>query len=136
MNLYLYIPPNSSHPPSCFKGLLAGELRHYYTRNNKEDFETILLKFINRLLDRGHSLDDLQPLLMQAAANIDSKSSLPSTTDNPSTLYIQWTYHPHGIQRHDLRRIYNDTLNEHIPFDKMQVAVARPIKLTQYSHKS
>jgi hypothetical protein len=129
MNLYLYIPPNSSHPPSCFKGLISGELRRYYTQNNAEDFETILLKFINRLLDRGHSLEALQPLLMQAAANIDSKSNLPPLTDNPSTLYVHWTYHPQGIQRHDLRRIYNDTLNEHLPFEKMQVAVARPKNL-------
>jgi hypothetical protein len=26
MNLYLCIPPLSAHPPSCFKGLIAGEL--------------------------------------------------------------------------------------------------------------
>jgi len=124
MNLYLYIPPNSSHPPSCFKGLISGELRRYYTQNNAEDFEAILLKFINRLLDRGHSLDALRPLLMQAAMNINSNSNLPPINDNPSTLYIHWTYHPQGIQRHDLCHIYNDTLNEHLPFNKMQVAVA------------
>jgi len=27
MNLYLYIPPLSAHPPSCFKGLIFGEIR-------------------------------------------------------------------------------------------------------------
>jgi len=29
MNLYLYIPPLSAHPHSCFKGLVAGEMRRY-----------------------------------------------------------------------------------------------------------
>jgi len=66
---------------------------------------------------------------MQAATNIDSKSSFTPTTDNPSTLYIHWTYHPHGIQRHELCHIYNDTLNVHIPFDRMQVAIAWAKKL-------
>jgi predicted DNA-binding protein (UPF0251 family) len=30
MNLYLYIPPLSAHPPSCLKGLIAGEMRLYW----------------------------------------------------------------------------------------------------------
>jgi hypothetical protein len=36
VNLYLYIPSSSSHPPSCFKGLLASELRRYYIHTTKK----------------------------------------------------------------------------------------------------
>jgi hypothetical protein len=46
MNLYLYIPPLSAHPPSCFKGLIVGEIRRYWLQNSSEDFKTILVKFI------------------------------------------------------------------------------------------
>jgi hypothetical protein len=63
LNLYLYIPPASSHPPSCLKGLIAGKLRRYYKQNNAENFQNMLGKFISRLLDRGHNIKDITPLL-------------------------------------------------------------------------
>jgi hypothetical protein len=62
MNRYLYIPPLSSHPPSCLKGLIAGELRRYYLQNNTENFQEILAKFIGRLLDRGYNIEDISLL--------------------------------------------------------------------------
>jgi hypothetical protein len=99
-----------------------------------EDFQNILVKFIRRLVDRGHTLDRLTPLLMQAASAIDTQllrppSSGSSSNDNVSTLYLHWTYHPNGIQRQDLRRLYNSTLKDHIPYNRMQVAMSRPKNL-------
>jgi hypothetical protein len=38
INLYLYIPTSSVHPPSCFKGLICGELRRYWLQNTPENF--------------------------------------------------------------------------------------------------
>jgi hypothetical protein len=77
MNLYLYIPLLSAHPSSCFKGLIFGELRRYWTQNNPIKFQEMLLNFIHRILDRSHSLQVLTPLLTQVAATLDS------TTWNP-----------------------------------------------------
>jgi hypothetical protein len=46
MNLCLCIPPASAHPPSCFKRLIAGELRRYWLQNDANNFKEILSKFI------------------------------------------------------------------------------------------
>jgi hypothetical protein len=54
LNLYLYIPPKSAHPPSCLKGLISGELRRYWFQNSPEDFKKILIKFMEQLVNRGH----------------------------------------------------------------------------------
>jgi hypothetical protein len=77
MNFYLYIPPLSVHPYSCFKGLINGELRRYWIQNNPVKFQKILLKFIQRLINRGHTLEKLTSILIQAAANLDNRSIHP-----------------------------------------------------------
>jgi hypothetical protein len=80
LNLYLYIPPRSAHPPSCLKGLIAGELRRYRLQNNTEDFVSIATKFMERLVDRGHQLDNLAPIFQQVATAIDLNAIKPLIT--------------------------------------------------------
>jgi len=93
----LYIPPLSAHPRSCFKGLIIGELQRYWIQNNSSDFKQILVKFITRLTERGHSLQNLTPLIKNAAANLPNKAtSTNQSKDTEKTLYIHWNYHSHG----------------------------------------
>jgi hypothetical protein len=131
MNLYLYIPPLSAHPPSCFKGLITGEVRRYWLQNNPEDFKTLLLKFIGRLLSRGHTLQDISPLLQNAAATLDDKAinfrAKPKDPDN--IIFIHKTFHPYGIQRKDIRRHFQTILEPHLNGEKMTVAISRPTNL-------
>jgi len=131
MNLYLYIPPLSAHPPSCFKGLIFGELRRYWSQNPPENFQKLLSKFIQRLVDRGHTLQKLIPIISQAAMAIDQNGQHQAALkkDASNTLYIHWRYHPAGIQRSDIRQIYNKTLQPHLPYDNMRVAISRPTNL-------
>jgi hypothetical protein len=121
MNLYLYIPPLSAHPPSCFKVLITGEVRRHWLQNNLEDFQQLLLKFIERLLASGHTLDKISPLLQNAAATLDNKVinlffARPNNPDN--VIYIHKTYHPHGIQRKDIRRHFQKILEPHLNCEK------------------
>jgi len=136
LNLYLYIPPRSAHPPSCLKGLIAGEMRRYWLQNNTENFQTILTKFIKRLTDRGHRIDDLIPLLHQAAITIDSNTTRNTTANNSYTLFIHWKFNPFDIQRSDLRRYYNSTLEQLLDYNKVTVATSRPKNLRDLISKT
>jgi hypothetical protein len=74
MNLHLYIPPSSAHPLSCLKGLITGELLRYKKQNNNEGFINITTSFLEWMVARGHKLEDLIPLVHEAAATIDKKN--------------------------------------------------------------
>jgi hypothetical protein len=75
LNLHLYIPPLSAHPQSCLKGLITGELRRYWIQNSPADFQELVTKFVERLHDRGHIIENLLPLFLQAAATLDNFAS-------------------------------------------------------------
>ena len=129
LNLYLYIPPRSAHPPSCIKGLISGELRRYWLQNSPEDFESILSKFIIRLVNRGHHLNDLIPLLQQAALKLSNANGHGARAISTNNLYIHQMFHPNGLQRTDIREAYNATLKPFLNFEKVTVAISRPRNL-------
>jgi hypothetical protein len=94
-NLYLYLPPLSAHPQSCLKGLIKGELYRYWLQNTPANFKALTTTFIERLCARGHSIESLTPLLLQAPTSLDSIRVTNSTHHkNDDTLSIHWTHHP------------------------------------------
>ena len=51
MNLYLYIPPNSAHPPGVLTGLVYGNILCIHLRCSDEDYINSCMKyFYTRLL--------------------------------------------------------------------------------------
>jgi hypothetical protein len=132
MNLYLYIPPLSAHPNSCFKGLITGEILRYWLQNsNTEDFIHMTSLFIQRLIQRGHTISNITPILRTAAALIDNDRTRPTTEKNRNnnTLFIHWKHNPNNIDRSIIRTIYNNTLRGIDNFQQMKIAVSRPPNL-------
>ena len=67
MNLYLYIPPHSAHPPGMIKGMVYGLLRRYYEQNSgREDFLHIMSLLYKRLIWRGWDQEFLKKLFLSS----------------------------------------------------------------------
>ena len=62
MNLYLYIPPHSAHPPGVLTGLVSGNILRIHSLCSKQDDINLHMKqFYVRLLVRGYQLNLLIP---------------------------------------------------------------------------
>jgi hypothetical protein len=118
-------------PPSCLKGLIAGELRRYWLQNNPDDFKEILTNFIRRLLLRGHTINNISPILLNATALLEKKHHVNKTqpTIGEDTLFIHRVFHPHGISQSNICNLHNKILQPHLDFDRMTVAMACPANL-------
>jgi hypothetical protein len=88
MNLYLYLCPSSSHPPSVMKGLIYGSVRRFWLQNsNPTDYRRVLQEFFSHLRARGHTKEKLMPLFLEAAGHVDSKQKeKPHRAPRPSRL--------------------------------------------------
>jgi len=100
-------------------------------QNNPEHFQKTLTQFINRLLDRGHSLTNIIPILMETAESIDKQRHITNNSkpNNEDTLFIHRVFHPYGLSRQDIRRLYSEILEPHLQFNRMTIAMSRPTNL-------
>lgn len=134
MNLYLYLPSNSAHPPGALKGLIVGNLQRYWRQNtNKSDYINIVKLFILRLVARGYTLDILTPIFNDASNYINNKldETSYSTTDSQiedqrETLFFHTEYHPRDLSRRIIRELYNKHLAEYSGFKNFTVCYSRP----------
>ncbi len=125
LNLYLYIPPHSAHPPGTLRSLIHGLLRKYWLQNSdKSDFQDIIKLLFKRLCARGHKPEYLYPLFLHAASVIDSKSTphhppSHSTAPNTTELFIKWMFHPDGIPRQQIQQTYTATCETPLPHSQL-----------------
>jgi hypothetical protein len=135
LNLYLYIPPTSAHPSSCFTGTIVGNILRCWRQNyNLADYRRLVTEFAIHLESRGYAISDIERAMLSAATKIDAGSNTAVSNATPTTitvkrLYLHWRYSTHGPGRQTLRHHYNKHLRRHDGFDEMIVAFSRPKNL-------
>ena len=155
-NLYLYIPPHSSHPRGVFTGLIFGQiLRIRRLCTHKHDADMSIEQFFGRLLARGHTREKLLPLFRKAEANASEylrrspadKELLreQKRLDSQKQLYFHLQFHPEDPSASEIQSIWreqvshpvgdlpladmeNDT-GEKVGLSQLVVAYSRPLNL-------
>lgn len=78
LNLYLYIPPHSAHPPGVLAGLIIGQiLRFHQLCTNNDDVVLKTKQLFLHLLARGYSCGELLPLFSKGLLNAEKFLSQP-----------------------------------------------------------
>jgi hypothetical protein len=144
MNLHLYIPPHSAHPPGVLKGLIFGSVRRFWMQNtNVSDYRDMIKKFFHQLCQRGHQPDQLKTLFSAAAERIQSTNNSVTTTlkldkYQRNDIFLHLQYHPQQIPRSVLQSFFKTYCSDElacfqnkdgsatISIDKMTVAYSRP----------
>ena len=117
MNLYLYIPPQSAHPPGVIKSLIHSQIKKYWHQNtNSDDFIKITRAFFQRLIALGHNHNKIKEIFLQTAKQLDNDNektlyneTLATNKKTINTTYIKWRFHPTDINRKTIQHIYSAT---------------------------
>ena len=153
LNLYLYIPPSSAHPPGMATGFIFGMvLRIMKLCSNTNDVRQRIQVFYRRLLRRGYSKDQLTPLFNKAIVNAHqhfrrTPQELKLLQDRKLVqgyrrVFFHLQYHPNDPDSRTIQQIWREQVlepagkehinqirnheNQRIPIDQLTIAYSRP----------
>jgi hypothetical protein len=123
MNLHLYIPAHSAHPPGLMKSLVFGQVQRYWKQNSCiTDFEDVTRSFYEHLLNRGYQKQILNECFLDAANKLDNEEKKPRTpspfdqseystvkNDHDDLVFFHVQYHPDLISKQTIRNCFDAT---------------------------
>ena len=118
MNLYLYIPPHSCHPPGVIKGLIFGAVNRAKTLcSNPNDRMPILRRTLRRLVRRGHTRKKIVPIFNDAIKSILLSPKKPKKTKTmsgePDSLFLHLPYNPADPPSKVIQTAFKNTILHH-----------------------
>jgi hypothetical protein len=124
LNLYLYLPPHSCHPPGILKGLIIGMFKRMQRLcSQSSDIPILLNKLYRRLRYRGYSRDTLLPLFATAQQLISNRHSNTQRSHSESeTFRIHRVFHPSNVPTNVLRSLFErfvQSPDDDIPLEQL-----------------
>ena len=116
LNLYLYLPPHSCHPPGVLKGLLSGMLlRILRLTTDPSTRQAHVQQLFDRLVARGYRRSHIKPIFLKYLHRYFTTEHLPIMplpTGNPnpgdigSTIFLHLPYHPLDPPSSAIQRLF------------------------------
>lgn len=154
LNLYLYIPPHSAHPPGILTGLVLGHTYRIYTLClDEDDIKRHLREFHTRLIARGYSPNAIHHLFIKAAGLARERRAVSATgterdntkNDGSKAVFLHLPFHPCDPCSRAIQRVWHDVVAElagalplhcckkhnsaEIDIRRMIIAYSRPLNL-------
>jgi hypothetical protein len=151
LNLYLYLPPHSAHPPGMLRGLIHGMVtRIFRLSSESQDAVDNCRQFGRRLIARGYSASVVIGLINKSINAWHNRPMLPrvSTSTAVPPLFLHIPYHPRNIASSKIqalfRRVFfcpsgtllpafrNPKTNATLGINRLIVAYSRPRNLGNF----
>jgi hypothetical protein len=111
LNLYLYIPPHSAHPPGILNGMIFGYItRVYRLTSTTSDREASIRLFFRRLRERGYKSCILCPLFHAALQRVQTSRCVPLDDQEDVCIFLHLPFHPNDPPSQALQQLFRDTL--------------------------
>ena len=110
LNLHLYIPPSSAHPPGLLNGIVFGTIHRIYTLcSSSADIKCRTTTFFQRLQARGYKKQQLLPIFHKAItrANKDWSTDTPLPSTKPKHVIFHLRYHPQDPPSSAIQQLWN-----------------------------
>ena len=125
LNLHLYIPPHSAHPPGLLPGIVHSTLFRVFTLCLDQNDRILCTKvFFKRLQAQGYKSNQIKPLFYKAIAHAQSYSGPLNTTNNDHTAVIfHLPFHPNDLPSYKIQQAWRDTITSpkyHMPLPNMR----------------
>ena len=119
LNLYLYLPPNSAHPPGILKGLIYGMvLRMHRLTSDKSSLTSNVIALYRRLRQRGYSPAVLRPIFLSAVFRSDKKQE--QTKSTAKLLFLHLPFNPADPPASTWRHLFHKEIGE--PRDRIPLS--------------
>ena len=112
MNLHLYLPARSAHPPGVLYGLISGSIyRAFSLCSDPLDAQSYVQKMWRYLRSRGYTMTHLRPLFLKALQLRQTYTPPPPDSDLPPDLwFFKLTYHPQDPPSHLIQQAWRETI--------------------------
>jgi len=119
LNLFLYLPATSAHPPGVLFGLVYGMFQRFWLQcTQHEDFLRLVESFFKQLLARGYTFGSLAPVFTRAADLLSRNFPFPDEPwrripreDDADTsveqLFLHVKYQPESVPRQDFQKAFS-----------------------------
>ena len=125
LNLHLYIPPHSAHPPGLLPGIVHSTLFRIFTLCSDQNDRILRTRvFFKRLQARGYKSDQIKSLFYKAITRAEQYSGPVNTTNNDDTsVILHLPFHPNDPPSYKIQQAWRETIASpryHMPLPHMR----------------